>query len=98
VSGGDQPKTLAGLLTLEQQLLLKIVIRLGRIENKLDAQDSRLAGVKKQVEVASAYSHQRLYENCLGIQTIASNPDAATFRCRLAFLKPLSGYDPNKKA
>jgi Collagen triple helix repeat (20 copies) len=97
VTGGDQPVKLIGLLTLEQQLLLKIVIRLGRIEKKLDTQNSSIAGVKKQVDAAAKYAQTRLYENCIGIQSIYAF-DARISRCRLGFHSALPGYDPLQKA
>ncbi len=72
---------LTGLLTVEQQLLLKIVIRLGKIEKKLDAQNTSIAAIKKQVDAAAQYAQTRLYENCLGIQSIYAF-DARIVRCR----------------
>jgi Collagen triple helix repeat (20 copies) len=97
VTGGDQPIKLTGLLTLEQQLLLKIVIRLAKIEKKLDAQNTSIAGIKKQVDAAAQYAQTRLYENCIGIQSIYAF-DARIARCRLGFHSALPGYDPLKKA
>ena len=88
---------LTGLLTLEQQLLLKIVIRLAKIEKKLDAQGTQIAEVKKQVADAAQYAQTRLYENCIGIQQIYAGFDVAVGRCRLGFAKSLAGYDPLKQ-
>jgi Collagen triple helix repeat (20 copies) len=100
VTGGDQPMKLTGLLTLEQQLLLKIVIRLGKIDKKLDAQGTQIADVKKQVADAAQYALTRLYHNCIGIEAASVYVDLATavIRCRLGFYSGATGYDPLKKA
>jgi hypothetical protein len=94
VTGGDQPKKLTGLLTLETQLLLKIVIRLSKIEKKLDAHGTHIAEVKKQVADAAKYAQTRLYENCISIQQISFGNDFVIGRCRLGFHSGLPGYDP----
>lgn len=101
VTGGDQPVTLSGLLTMEQQLLLKIVVRLAKIQKKLDAHDSRLTEVLKEIDTAASYAQTRLYENCIGIQQVylQTGPTGTViFRCRLGFYKGLPDYDPLRKA
>jgi hypothetical protein len=97
VTGGDQPKKLTLLLTLEQQLLLKTVIRLSKIEKKLDAQGIQIADVKKQVADAANYAQTRLYDNCISIQQINFGNEFVIGRCRLGFHSGLPGYDPLKK-
>ena len=101
VIGSDQPKKLTGLLTLEQQLLLKIVIRLNKVDKKLDAQGTQIADVKKQLADAANYAQTRLYNNCIGIeqaQNVYVDAPTAVIRCRLGFYSGATGYDPLKKA
>jgi hypothetical protein len=90
---------LEGLLTLEQQLLIKALSRLTKIDKKLDAQAARLAAMEKKADAAAEYAHARLYTNCIGIQQTYAQvaPEIGIVRCRLGFYSTVSGYDPDKK-
>ena len=98
--GGKPTIKLEGLLTLEQNLLIKAISRLAKIEKKLDAQTARLAAIEKKADAAAKYAHTRLYANCIGIQATYANEGPATgiARCGLGFYSSLSGYDPDKPA
>lgn len=99
-AGGKPTIELEELLTAELQSLLKILIRLGKLDKKLDAQAARLATVEKKLDAAAAYAHSRLYANCIGIQQgyVGAGPDVGIARCGLGFYSPAPGYDPDKKA
>ena len=92
VTGGGSID-LSGLLTLEQKLLLKITIKLGKIDKKLDS-------LVKKVDAAAKYAQTRLYQNCIGIeqaQNVYVDAPTAIIRCRLGFYSGVTGYDPLKK-
>ena len=103
VTGAKKPK-LEGLLNLEQQLLLKVIIRLARIEEKLSNHGLRLVGVDARLKSFRDYSVDRLYHNCIGIESLVvgagingnGGPDSWVFRCRRGFYESLPGYDPFK--
>ena len=98
--GGKATIKLEGLLTLEQNLLIKTLTRLAKIEKKLDAQTTRLAAIEKKADAAAKYAHTRLYANCIGIQATYAQegPITGIARCGLGFYSSLSGYDPDKPA
>ena len=105
VVGSKQPK-LENLLNLEQQLLLKIIIRLSKIEKTLASHGTLLATTKNRVtavqtELDSLYGYTvtRLYQNCLGIEPFGPNSSFNTkiVRCRLGFYSGQPGYDPWQK-
>jgi hypothetical protein len=96
--GGKPTIKLEGLLTLEQNLLIKTLARLAKIEKKLDAQAAHLSAMEKKADAAAKYARSRLYANCIGIQQtyVGAGPDVGLARCGLAFYNPLAGYDPDK--
>jgi Collagen triple helix repeat (20 copies) len=110
VPGSGKPK-LELLLNLEQKLLLKVIIRLARIEKQLAKHDARLVGVASKLDGVDTrlkglrdYAVSRLYHNCVGIESLvvgggingSGGPDSWIFRCRLGFYNGLPGYDPFK--
>ena len=98
VDGPAKPK-LEGLLNAEQKLLLKIAIRLKKIETALSKQDARLVVVDARLKGLRDYAVDRLYHNCVGIQSLVAGggPDVGIVRCRLGFYDVIPGYDPFKK-
>ena len=97
-AGGKPTIKLEGLLTLEQNLLIKTLSRLAKIEKKLDAQAAHLSAIEKKADAAAAYARTRLYANCIGIQATYAHEGPATgiARCGFGFYSSLSGYDPDK--
>jgi hypothetical protein len=105
VVDGANPTQLGQLLTLEQQLLLKITIRLAKIEKTLGNQGallkdtkSRVSAVQTQLDSLYDYAVLRLYQNCLGIEPFGLNSEFETklYRCRLGFYSGVPGFDPWK--